>query len=130
MCDPYMYKGGQPDRTHTSKELHERYAHLENGEVCNEAAVSIAGRILARRAFGKLLFMTAREDSWTIQVGRYDPHITHMRRLCPTGCGVRGVGVVLPPAGYACVGVWRGCVMCAGQMCTRDGLVCWSIKTT
>ena len=68
MCDPYMYKGGQPDRTHTSKELHERYAHLENGEVCNEAAVSIAGRIVARRAFGKLVFMTVRDDSGTIQV--------------------------------------------------------------
>lgn len=63
--EPYAYKW---DRTHTTKELQERYAHLENGEVCTEAAVSIAGRIVARRAFGKLVFMTIRDDSGTIQL--------------------------------------------------------------
>lgn len=30
--------------------------------------VSIAGRIVARRAFGKLAFFTLRDDSGTIQV--------------------------------------------------------------
>ncbi|KAK3159684.1 hypothetical protein QOZ80_1BG0049780 [Eleusine coracana subsp. coracana] len=63
--EPYAYKW---DRTHTTKELQEEYNHLENGEVCEEAAVSIAGRIVARRAFGKLVFMTIRDDTGTIQL--------------------------------------------------------------
>ncbi|KAL6639128.1 hypothetical protein ACP70R_022858 [Stipagrostis hirtigluma subsp. patula] len=63
--EPYAYKW---DRTHTTKELQEEYTHLENGEVCEEAAVSIAGRIVARRAFGKLVFMTIRDDTGTIQL--------------------------------------------------------------
>ncbi|RLM54799.1 lysine--tRNA ligase, chloroplastic/mitochondrial [Panicum miliaceum] len=63
--EPYAYKW---DRTHTTKELQEEYTHLENGEVCEEAAVSIAGRIVARRAFGKLVFMTVRDDTGTIQL--------------------------------------------------------------
>ncbi|KAK3129363.1 hypothetical protein QOZ80_6BG0478440 [Eleusine coracana subsp. coracana] len=63
--EPYAYKW---DRTHTTKELQEEYNYLENGEVCEEAAVSIAGRIVARRAFGKLVFMTVRDDTGTIQL--------------------------------------------------------------
>ncbi|TVU10704.1 hypothetical protein EJB05_44248 [Eragrostis curvula] len=63
--EPYAYKW---DRTHTTKELQEEYIHLENGEVCEEVAVSIAGRIVARRAFGKLVFMTVRDDTGTIQL--------------------------------------------------------------
>ncbi|XP_039784704.1 lysine--tRNA ligase, chloroplastic/mitochondrial-like isoform X3 [Panicum virgatum] len=63
--EPYAYKW---DRTHTTKELQEEYTHLENGEICEEAAVSIAGRIVARRAFGKLVFMTVRDDTGTIQL--------------------------------------------------------------
>ncbi|KAG8060228.1 hypothetical protein GUJ93_ZPchr0002g23783 [Zizania palustris] len=63
--EPYAYKW---DRTHTTKELQDGYTHLENGEVCAEVAVSIAGRIVARRAFGKLVFMTIRDDSGTIQL--------------------------------------------------------------
>ncbi|KAK3163258.1 hypothetical protein QOZ80_1AG0001330 [Eleusine coracana subsp. coracana] len=63
--EPYAYKW---DRTHTTKELQEEYNHLDNGEVCEEAAVSIAGRIVARRAFGKLVFMTIRDATGTIQL--------------------------------------------------------------
>ncbi|KAJ1298077.1 hypothetical protein BS78_01G425900 [Paspalum vaginatum] len=63
--EPYAYKW---DRTHTTKELQEEYSHLENGEVCQESSVSIAGRIVARRAFGKLVFMTVRDDAGTIQL--------------------------------------------------------------
>uniref|UniRef100_A0A0E0K2K0 OB domain-containing protein n=1 Tax=Oryza punctata TaxID=4537 RepID=A0A0E0K2K0_ORYPU len=66
--EPYAYKW---DRTHTTKELQDGYAHLENGEVCADVAVSIAGRIVARRAFGKLVFMTIRDDSGTIQVSSF-----------------------------------------------------------
>ncbi|KAF8758231.1 hypothetical protein HU200_010598 [Digitaria exilis] len=63
--EPYAYKW---DRTHMTKELQEEYTHLENGEVREEAAVSIAGRIVARRAFGKLIFMSVRDDTGTIQL--------------------------------------------------------------
>ncbi|CAN6178118.1 unnamed protein product [Urochloa humidicola] len=63
--EPYAYRW---DRTHTTKELQEEYTHLANGEICEEAAVSIAGRIVARRAFGKLVFMTLRDDTGTIQL--------------------------------------------------------------
>lgn len=63
--EPYAYKW---DRTHTTKELQEEYTHLENGEVCSKSSVSVAGRIVARRAFGKLVFMTVRDDTGTIQL--------------------------------------------------------------
>ncbi|XP_066354410.1 lysine--tRNA ligase, chloroplastic/mitochondrial-like isoform X2 [Miscanthus floridulus] len=63
--EPYAYKW---DRTHTTKELQERYAHLVNGEVCEDVSVSVAGRIVARRAFGKLVFMTVRDDAGTMQL--------------------------------------------------------------
>jgi len=39
-----------------------------NGEVCEDVCVSVAGRIVARRAFGKLVFMTVRDDAGTMQV--------------------------------------------------------------
>ncbi|OVA01616.1 Lysine-tRNA ligase [Macleaya cordata] len=65
--EPYAYRW---DRTHTANQLQEIYKHLGNGE---ESAgevdlVSIAGRIVARRAFGKLAFFTLRDDSGTIQL--------------------------------------------------------------
>ena len=62
--DPYAYKW---DKSHTASQLQDFYSHLENGE-CKEDSVSIAGRIIARRAFGKLAFLTLRDDSGTIQV--------------------------------------------------------------
>ncbi|CAA2970927.1 lysine--tRNA ligase, chloroplastic mitochondrial [Olea europaea subsp. europaea] len=65
--DPYAYKW---DRTHTANQLQEIYGNLGNGEEsnCESDYVSIAGRIVARRAFGKLAFMTLRDDSGTIQL--------------------------------------------------------------
>ena len=65
--DPYAYKW---DRTHTANQLQDIYRHLGNGEESNSESdhVSIAGRIVARRAFGKLAFFTLRDDSGTIQV--------------------------------------------------------------
>lgn len=63
--DPYAYKW---DKSHTANQLQEIYSHLGNGEECKEGFVSIAGRIIARRAFGKLAFLTLRDDSGTIQV--------------------------------------------------------------
>ncbi|KAK7846822.1 lysine--trna ligase, partial [Quercus suber] len=65
--DPYAYKW---DRTHTANQLQDIYRHLGNGEESNSEGdhVSIAGRIVARRAFGKLAFFTLRDDSGTIQL--------------------------------------------------------------
>ncbi|KAJ4958163.1 hypothetical protein NE237_025274 [Protea cynaroides] len=65
--EPYAYRW---DRTHTANQLQVRYKHLENGELSNseDDLVSVAGRIIARRAFGKLAFLTLRDDSGTIQL--------------------------------------------------------------
>ena len=68
--EPYAYKW---DRTHSANQLQELYRHLENGQESDDEKdhVSIAGRIVARRAFGKLAFLTLRDDSGTIQVRQY-----------------------------------------------------------
>ncbi|PPS14592.1 hypothetical protein GOBAR_AA05971 [Gossypium barbadense] len=65
--EPYGYKW---DRSHSAKELQEIYKDLNNGEELDSEShhVSIAGRIVARRAFGKLAFLTLRDDSGTIQL--------------------------------------------------------------
>ncbi|KAL0460512.1 UNVERIFIED_CONTAM: Lysine--tRNA ligase, chloroplastic/mitochondrial [Sesamum latifolium] len=65
--DPYAYKW---ERTHTANQLQEIYRDLGNGEelTSENDHVSIAGRIVARRAFGKLAFLTLRDDSGTIQL--------------------------------------------------------------
>nr|GFC04126.1 lysine--tRNA ligase, chloroplastic/mitochondrial [Tanacetum cinerariifolium] len=65
--EPYAYKW---DRTHTANQLQEIYKHLGNGEESNDEndQVLISGRIVARRAFGKLAFLTLRDDSGTIQI--------------------------------------------------------------
>lgn len=65
--EPFAYSW---DRTHTANQLQELYKHLGNGEESNTDSdcVSIAGRIVARRAFGKLVFLTLRDDSGTIQL--------------------------------------------------------------
>ncbi|KAM7523972.1 hypothetical protein LguiA_013874 [Lonicera macranthoides] len=65
--EPYAYKW---DRTHSAHQLQDIYRNLSNGEESNTESdcVSIAGRIVARRAFGKLAFLTLRDDSGTIQL--------------------------------------------------------------
>ncbi|CAL9109851.1 unnamed protein product [Musa acuminata var. zebrina] len=63
--EPYAYKW---TRSHTACQLQDIYSQLANGEECEEDLVSIAGRIIARRAFGKLAFLTLRDDSGTIQL--------------------------------------------------------------
>ncbi|XP_027149723.1 lysine--tRNA ligase, chloroplastic/mitochondrial [Coffea eugenioides] len=65
--EPYAY---QWDRTHTANQLQEIYKDLGNGEESNYEGdkVSVAGRIVARRTFGKLAFLTLRDDSGTIQL--------------------------------------------------------------
>ncbi|XP_052186531.1 lysine--tRNA ligase, chloroplastic/mitochondrial isoform X2 [Diospyros lotus] len=65
--EPYAYNW---ERTHSTSQLQDIYRHLGNGEESNSESdfVSIAGRIVARRAFGKLAFLTLRDDSGTIQL--------------------------------------------------------------
>ncbi|GMY16225.1 lysine--tRNA ligase, chloroplastic/mitochondrial [Fagus crenata] len=56
--------------THAANQLQDIYKQLGNGEESNSKSghVSIAGRIVARGAFGKLAFFTLRDDSGTIQL--------------------------------------------------------------
>ena len=55
--------------THTAAELHtEYYGRLEGGEEDDDADVAVAGRIMARRVFGKLAFFTLQDESGTIQL--------------------------------------------------------------
>lgn len=65
--EPYAYLW---ERTHTANQLHDLYRHLANGEESSseEDLVSVAGRIMARRVFGKLAFLTLRDNTGTIQV--------------------------------------------------------------
>ncbi|KAL1340834.1 hypothetical protein HN51_027296 [Arachis hypogaea] len=65
--DPYAYGW---EKTHSANQLQDIYRDLGNGEEANgeNDHVSIAGRIVARRAFGKLAFLTLRDDSGTIQL--------------------------------------------------------------
>lgn len=87
--EPYAYNW---DRTHTANQLQDIYRHLGNGEESNSEndLVSIAGRIVARRAFGKLAFLTLRDDSGTIQLycekeRLSDDHFQHLKTLVDIG---------------------------------------------
>jgi len=62
--NPYGYSW---DITHQATDLQETYKDLANGEEV-DAAVAIAGRILARRVMGKLAFFTLQDESGTIQL--------------------------------------------------------------
>ncbi|XP_021729237.1 lysine--tRNA ligase, chloroplastic/mitochondrial-like isoform X2 [Chenopodium quinoa] len=64
-CEPYAYKW---DRSHSASQLQLDYEHLSSGEEAAHDYVSVAGRIMGRRAFGKLAFLTLRDDSGTIQL--------------------------------------------------------------
>ncbi|PSB05207.1 lysine--tRNA ligase [Merismopedia glauca] len=62
--NPYAYSWKS---SHHTAELQEKYAELAAGsEVDDEVAV--AGRILARRVFGKLAFFTLQDETGTIQL--------------------------------------------------------------
>lgn len=62
--NPYAYKW---QLTHHAAELQERFADLPSGEEV-DTEVSIAGRILLRRVFGKLAFFTLQDETGTIQL--------------------------------------------------------------
>lgn len=61
---PYAYKW---DATHHAALLQGQYAHLSSGEEV-ETEVSVAGRIMARRVFGKLAFFEIQDETGTIQL--------------------------------------------------------------
>ncbi|NER93819.1 MAG: lysine--tRNA ligase [Symploca sp. SIO1B1] len=61
---PYAYRW---ESTHHAAELQEKFAELPNGEEV-DLEVAIAGRILARRVFGKLAFFNLQDETGTIQL--------------------------------------------------------------
>jgi lysyl-tRNA synthetase class 2 len=55
------------ERTHVAADLHDRYGDLEAGASTGDT-VSVAGRILLHRSFGKLVFATVEDVSGRIQL--------------------------------------------------------------
>lgn len=62
--NPFAY---QWKSTHSMADLQSKYADLPNGEE-NETEVAVAGRIMARRVFGKLAFFTLQDETGNIQL--------------------------------------------------------------
>ncbi|MGB8702397.1 MAG: lysine--tRNA ligase [Thermosynechococcaceae cyanobacterium] len=61
---PYAYRW---ESTHHAQTLQDTYQDLPNGEEV-ETTVAIAGRIVARRVFGKLAFFNLQDETGTIQL--------------------------------------------------------------
>lgn len=62
--NPYDYRW---ESTHHAAQLQEQFADLPSGEE-NDLEVAVAGRIMARRVFGKLAFFTLQDETGTIQI--------------------------------------------------------------
>ncbi len=62
--NPYAY---QWKVSHHAAELQEKHGDLANGEEA-DVEVSVAGRIMNRRVFGKLAFFTLQDETGTIQL--------------------------------------------------------------
>ena len=90
---PYAYSW---DITHPVAALQDKFADLEAGAEA-DFAVSVAGRIMARRVFGKLAFFTLQDETGTIQLylekktiqaemGEADPEaFNHLKQLTDAG---------------------------------------------
>lgn len=65
--NPFAYTW---ERSHGTAELQQMYKELPAGEVAEseDDRVSVAGRIMAKRTFGKLAFLTLRDSTGEIQV--------------------------------------------------------------
>ena len=97
--NPYAYKW---ESSHHAAELQEKYVDLAAGEeVADE--VAIAGRVVARRVFGKLAFFELQDETGKIQLYLEKKRINqtmselvgafnHLKKLSDTGdiIGVRG----------------------------------------
>ena len=100
--NPYAYRW---QSTHHAAELQEKYADLASGEEV-EIEVAIAGRIMARRVFGKLAFFTLQDETGTIQLyldktriqenmGEADPQaFDHLKQLTDAGDIIGAKGTV------------------------------------
>ncbi len=97
--NPYAYKW---EITHHAAELQEKYIDLAPGEEV-EVQVAIAGRIVARRVFGKLAFFELQDETGKIQLYLDKKRINstmsdlvgafnHLKKLSDTGdiLGVKG----------------------------------------
>ncbi len=97
--NPFAYKW---EVTHHAAELQEKYVNLTDGEEVDET-VSIAGRIIARRVFGKLAFFELQDETGKIQLYLDKKKIesqmsdlagafNHLKKLTDTGdiLGVKG----------------------------------------
>jgi len=97
--NPYAYRW---ESTHHAAELQEKFADLPAGEEV-DLDVAIAGRILARRVFGKLAFFNLQDETGTIQLYLDKQKITagmadvpnafnHLKQLTDIGdiIGVKG----------------------------------------
>ncbi|WP_414542005.1 lysine--tRNA ligase [Nostoc sp. CCY0012] len=62
--NPYAYSW---QSTHHTAQLQEKFADLPSGEEV-DLDVAVAGRIMARRVFGKLAFFTLQDETGTIQL--------------------------------------------------------------
>jgi hypothetical protein len=68
------YPGHRFDATASAAELQAKYFHLAAGEeveLPGDALEAVRGRIVARRAFGKLVFCSLNDESGSIQVPEY-----------------------------------------------------------
>src|SRR4028119_1209953 len=97
--NPYAYRW---ESTHHTAELHQKFADLAAGEEV-DIEVAIAGRILARRVFGKLAFFNLQDETGKIQLYLDKKRITetmadvpdafnHLKQLTDIGdiIGVKG----------------------------------------
>ncbi|MEA5466458.1 lysine--tRNA ligase [Leptothoe sp. PORK10 BA2] len=99
--NPYAYTW---DVTHQAAALQEQFTELPDGEEA-DFEVSIAGRIMARRVFGKLAFFTLQDETGAIQLfldkktiqaamaETDDQAFNHLKQLTDVGdfLGVKGI---------------------------------------
>jgi lysyl-tRNA synthetase class 2 len=82
--------------SHKAKNLQEEYKNLSNGNEDSSIVVSIAGRIMIKRVFGKLAFYQIQDESGNIQAyiekGRLGEKFESMKNLTDAGdiIGVTG----------------------------------------
>jgi lysyl-tRNA synthetase class 2 len=96
---PYAYKW---DSTHSAAQLQAKYIDLAAAEEVN-IEVAIAGRIMARRVFGKLAFFTLQDETGTLQLyldkKRIDAKMTDVPNAFKTLTKLTDVGDILGAKG-------------------------------
>lgn len=79
--EPYAYRF---EVSHSAKELQTVFANVSAGTTRDDVHVTVAGRIMNRRVFGKLAFFTLQDASGTIQLYLEKQRITeHMDARLP-----------------------------------------------